>query len=117
MSQSRFTISRRSLDREALREAVLAKLVYDVGKDPERASRHDWFRALALAVRDRLADRWMATPRDVAGRRAPKRVPYPSPQPRISPPATAWSAAGWQRPAASTGSGTASGSTISASSS
>ena len=64
MSQSRFAISRRSLDREALREAVLAKLVYDVGKDPERASRHDWFRALALAVRDRVVDRWMATGRD-----------------------------------------------------
>ncbi len=69
MSQSRFALSCRSLDREALREAVLAKLVYDVGKAPERASRHDWFRALALAVRDRLVDRWMATARDVDGQR------------------------------------------------
>ena len=76
MSQSRFALSRRSLDREALREAVLAKLVYDVGKAPERASRHDWFRALALAVRDRLVDRWMATARDVDGQRDRKRVYY-----------------------------------------
>jgi len=76
MSQSRYALSRRSLDREALREAVLAKLVYDVGKAPERASRHDWFRALALAVRDRLVDRWMATARDVDGQRDRKRVYY-----------------------------------------
>ena len=53
------------LDPEAFRQAVLAKLIYQVGKDPEHATRHDWFFALALAVRDRLVDGWMATTRDV----------------------------------------------------
>ena len=55
----------RSLDREGLREAILDKLVYAVGKDPQHATRHDWFRALAMAVRDRLVDGWMATTRQV----------------------------------------------------
>src|SRR3954465_14356580 len=55
----------RSLDREGLREAILDKLVYAVGKDPRHATRHDWFVALALAVRDRLVDGWMATTRQV----------------------------------------------------
>jgi glycogen phosphorylase len=63
------------LDRASLREAVLAKLVYAVGKDPARATRHDWFRALALAVRDRLVDGWMATTRQIYERDR-KRVYY-----------------------------------------
>ncbi|MFL5337237.1 MAG: glycogen/starch/alpha-glucan phosphorylase [Geminicoccaceae bacterium] len=63
------------LDPEAFRQAVLAKLIYQVGKDPEHATRHDWFFALALAVRDRLVDGWMATTRDVYDRDR-KRVYY-----------------------------------------
>ena len=35
----------------------------------EHATRHDWFFALALAVRDRLVDGWMATTRDRLRRR------------------------------------------------
>ncbi len=42
------------------REAILAKLTYAVGKDPEHAFDHDWFEALALATRDQIVDRWMA---------------------------------------------------------
>src|SRR4051812_24743595 len=63
------------LDPEAFRQAVMAKLIYQVGKDPEHATRHDWFFALALAVRDRLVDGWMATTRDVYDRDR-KRVYY-----------------------------------------
>ena len=63
------------LDPEAFRQAVLSKLIYQVGKDPEHATRHDWFFALALAVRDRLVDGWMATTRDVYDRDR-KRVYY-----------------------------------------
>ena len=40
-----------------LRRAILGKLIYRVGKDPQNATRHDWFFAVALAVRNRLAGR------------------------------------------------------------
>ncbi|MGD0635977.1 MAG: glycogen/starch/alpha-glucan phosphorylase [Beijerinckiaceae bacterium] len=50
-------------DSEELREAILAKLIYAVGKDTKTASPHDWFVALALAVRDRIVDRWMSATR------------------------------------------------------
>jgi starch phosphorylase len=48
---------------EAMREAILAKLTYAVGKRPVVASRRDWFVATALAVRDRIVERWMASTR------------------------------------------------------
>jgi starch phosphorylase len=56
---------RRQSDNEivALRETVLAKLTYAIGKDPRAARAHDWFIATALAVRDRIVDRWMASTR------------------------------------------------------
>ncbi|MBB3102876.1 glycogen/starch/alpha-glucan phosphorylase [Azomonas macrocytogenes] len=44
----------------AFRDAVLSKLAYAIGKDPEHAFDHDWFEAIALATRDRMIDRWMA---------------------------------------------------------
>ncbi len=44
-----------------LREAVLARLIYTIGKDPAGASSRDWFVATALAVRDRIVERWIAT--------------------------------------------------------
>ena len=50
-------------DSEELREAILAKLIYAVGKDTKTASSRDWFVALALAVRDRIVDRWMSATR------------------------------------------------------
>jgi len=50
-------------DSEELREAILAKLIYSVGKDTQTASPRDWFVALALAVRDRIVDRWMSATR------------------------------------------------------
>ena len=47
-----------------MREAILAKLIYNVGKDTRTASPHDWFVALALALRDRMVtDRWMSATR------------------------------------------------------
>ena len=54
-------LSRRSSDDAtvALREAVLAKLVYSVGKNPTVASERDWFVATALAVRDKIVEGWM----------------------------------------------------------
>ena len=44
---------------EALREAILGKLTYDVGRHRAGARAHDWFAAAALAVRDRVVDRWL----------------------------------------------------------
>ena len=38
------------------RAAVLDKLTYAVGKDPEHAFDHDWLEATALAARDHTVD-------------------------------------------------------------
>src|SRR5258708_1465505 len=46
---------------EALRRAVADHLRYSIGRLPTIASRHDYYRALALAVRDRMQDHWMDT--------------------------------------------------------
>jgi glycogen phosphorylase len=48
---------------ETMRAAILGKLMYMVGKDPAGALDHDWFMATALAVRDRIVDRWLDTAR------------------------------------------------------
>ena len=50
-------------DVAALRRAVVGKLTYSVGKDPLVATDRDWFVAAALAVRDRIVDRWMQSTR------------------------------------------------------
>ena len=57
------------------RAAVLNKLTYAVGKDPEHAFDHDWFEAIALAARDHMVDHWMDHTR-LAYRRSQKRVYY-----------------------------------------
>jgi starch phosphorylase len=56
-----------------LRKEILAELTYSVGRTPETASDRDWFVATALAVRDRIVDKWMA---DRAGPKPRKRVYY-----------------------------------------
>ncbi|WP_137177264.1 glycogen/starch/alpha-glucan phosphorylase [Roseomonas sp. AR75] len=43
----------------SLREAILHKLTYDLGKSRLGARDRDWFMATALAVRDRIVDRWI----------------------------------------------------------
>lgn len=42
-------------------EVILAKLVYGVGKNIYAATERDWFVALALALRDRVVERWIQT--------------------------------------------------------
>ena len=59
----------------ALRRDIVAKLAYSVGKDPVAASSRDWFLATALAVRDRVIDRWMTGTRAVKAEKR-KRVYY-----------------------------------------
>ena len=47
-----------------LKNEILAKLAYSVGKDPISANSNDWLTATILVVRDHIVDRWMATTRD-----------------------------------------------------
>jgi len=47
----------------ALQHGVLDRLKYSVGKDRVFAGDRDWFVATALAVRDRIVDRWMESTR------------------------------------------------------
>ncbi|MBA1197252.1 glycogen/starch/alpha-glucan phosphorylase [Pseudomonas plecoglossicida] len=65
----------RDVEVTEFRAAVLAKLTYAVGKDPEHAFDHDWFEAIALAARDHMVDHWMDHTRQ-AYRRSQKRVYY-----------------------------------------
>ncbi|MEJ1976322.1 MAG: glycogen/starch/alpha-glucan phosphorylase [Acetobacteraceae bacterium] len=63
------------LDVDALHEAIRAKLLYAIGKTPERASARDWFVATALVVRDNVVDTWTVSARDARATKA-KRVHY-----------------------------------------
>ena len=65
MTETAIGLTALRLSPEAFRKAILGKLIYQVGKDPQHATRHDWFFALALAVRDRLVDGWMTTTRTI----------------------------------------------------
>ena len=58
-------LGRRSLDKDGLKKAIVGKLLYSVGKDPEHATPHDWFFATALACRDRIIDGWLAATRNL----------------------------------------------------
>ena len=44
-----------------MREHILSKLTYEVCKAPAFASQRDWFVATAMAVRDPIIDRWLAS--------------------------------------------------------
>ncbi|QBF24758.1 glycogen/starch/alpha-glucan phosphorylase [Pseudomonas tructae] len=72
MSQEPFA---RDAEVAAFRTAVLDKLTYAVGKDPEHAFDHDWFEAIALAARDHMVDHWMDHTRQIY-RKSQKRVYY-----------------------------------------
>jgi starch phosphorylase len=42
-----------------IKSAILAKLTLAIGKDTALATRHDWYKAAALALRDRIVHRWL----------------------------------------------------------
>lgn len=69
------TPSPRATDAASLREEILEKLTYSVGKDPIVARRNDWLTATILAIRDRVIDQWMESTRDT-WRNSQKRVYY-----------------------------------------
>ena len=58
-----------------IKSAILAKLTLAIGKDAAMATRHDWYKAAALALRDRIVHRWLLSEKQSydAGR---KRVYY-----------------------------------------
>ncbi|AKR56408.1 alpha-1,4 glucan phosphorylase [Youhaiella tibetensis] len=60
---------------ETLRQEILERLTYSVGKDPAVARPHDWLTATVLTVRDRIMDQWMESSRDT-WRTGKKRVYY-----------------------------------------
>jgi starch phosphorylase len=60
---SRIALPAQEEDIATLRRMLVAKLTYAVGKDPIVATDRDWFVATALAVRDRIVDRWMTSRR------------------------------------------------------
>jgi starch phosphorylase len=62
-------------DETALRDAIVAKITYVLGKTIESATPHDWYCATALAVRDRIVDIWSAS-RSETKRQHKKRVYY-----------------------------------------
>ena len=49
------------LKKEELKRIILRRLIYGVGKDTDSAVNHDWYVALAYAVRQHVLDRWMET--------------------------------------------------------
>ncbi len=66
---------RRGLDPEAIRWGYASHLRYSLGQQRESASDQDRYQALALAVRDRIMDRWMKT-KQVHDEQQAKRVYY-----------------------------------------
>jgi glycogen phosphorylase len=52
---------RTGLTADALRRAVSDHLVYSIGRPPAAREPQHYYRALSLAVRDRMQKRWMAT--------------------------------------------------------
>ena len=76
MAQLKFKeISAALQDEIALRDAILAKLAYELGKTPERSGPQDWYHATALAVCDRVVDVWMRAQAETAAQQK-KRVYY-----------------------------------------
>jgi starch phosphorylase len=58
-------ISPSELTAESIKHDVLDHLYYSQARIPEIATQNDWYMSLALTVRDRLLDRWIATARTV----------------------------------------------------
>jgi glycogen phosphorylase len=64
MNPSDFQYDHFADDITNLKRSIANKLIYTVGKDPIAAKPQDWLQATALAVRDRLVERWMKTTRN-----------------------------------------------------
>jgi glycogen phosphorylase len=60
--------ARLGYDDSSLRQDTLRKLLYGVGKDIDNATLHDLYSAVAMAIRERLLDRWHETQRRIRER-------------------------------------------------
>ena len=47
-----------------IKSAILVKLRLAVGKDAGMATRRDWYKAAALALRDRIVHRWLISDKE-----------------------------------------------------
>jgi len=47
-----------------VKSAILAKLRLTIGKDAGMATRRDWYKAAALALRDRIVHRWLTAEKE-----------------------------------------------------
>jgi starch phosphorylase len=61
MKELQLEEDRTALSKEALKNAFLDDLFYVQGKFPALATKHDYYMALAFAVRDRMLQRWIST--------------------------------------------------------
>jgi starch phosphorylase len=57
--------SHTGLTAELLKRSFLENLVYIRGKHPRSATRHDYYKALAHTVRDRILRRWVSSAQDI----------------------------------------------------
>src|SRR5258708_27415055 len=48
-----------------IKSAILTKLRLAIGKDAGMATRHDWYKAAALALRDRIVHRWLTAEKQI----------------------------------------------------
>ncbi len=67
---------RRGVDVDSLKQSFFNHVQFTLAKVPAAATCHDLFVALAMTVRDRLIERWIATRRAYYERRDTKRVYY-----------------------------------------
>jgi len=56
-----FQLAELQTDKDGFKRSLATKLAYSIGKDPETATRYDWYCALCLVLRDRLLSRWHDT--------------------------------------------------------
>lgn len=56
-----YTSPSMSVDR--LKQSIVYKLLFTIGKDSRIANNHEWLNAVILAVRDRMVERWLRSSR------------------------------------------------------
>ena len=73
--RSYLTASDLAMDRNSIERSFASHIEYTLAKDEYSATQRDFYRAIALSVRDRLADRWNKTQQHTF-RNAERRVYY-----------------------------------------
>jgi starch phosphorylase len=74
-ARSFLTESDLAMDRSAIARTFASHVEYTLAKDEFSVTERDFYRALALSIRDRIADRWNKTQQEV-WRKADRRVYY-----------------------------------------